>query len=108
MFHEVNGIKIYERRSFGILTKDIVELMKDYEKFNGEEYRKYEGNLHLFINAKTSDVYLYDKGKFDIVYDETDMMECVGKLFGMEINHMFFHGDEYGGILYFIEQKLEQ
>lgn len=108
MFHEVSGIKIYERRSFGILTKDMVELMKNYEKFDGKEYRKYAGNLNLFINAKISDIYLYDKDKWDIVYDETDMIDCVGKIFGVEMNHMFFNGDDYGGILYFIERKLEQ
>lgn len=108
MFHEVNGIEIYERRSFGILTKDISKLMKNYEKFNGKEYKKYDGNLNLFIEPKTLDIYLCDKDELDIVYDSSDMIEYVGKIFGIEINHMFFHGDEYGGILYFIERQLEQ
>ncbi len=105
MYHEVDGIKFYERRCFGIFTRDIEELMRNYKRYNGEEYKKYDGNLSLHIEPDTLDIYLYDHD--ELIYDEDDIAECVSDMMGVEINNVFFDGDEFGGVLYFVERKLE-
>ncbi len=45
--------------------------------------------------------------KDELIYDEDDIAECVSDKMGVEINNVFFDGDEFGGVLYFVERKLE-
>lgn len=89
--------KNYERRCFAVFTEKMLELMKS--KTN-------EKNLEFHIETNPLDVWLCDD-KGELIYDEDDMMECISDETGVEISNMFFDGDEYGGLLYFIERRLE-
>lgn len=96
-------LKIYERRCFAVFTEKMLELMK--RKHNDD-------NLELRIIPDTSypfnplDICIHDD-KGERRYDEEDMIECISDEVGVEINNMFFDGDEFGGLLYFTEQRYE-
>lgn len=96
-------LKIYERRCFAVFTEKMLELMK--RKYN-------DNNLELRITTDSSnafnplEIYIYDD-KGELRYDEDHMIECMSDEMGVEINNMFFDGDEFGGILYFTERRLE-
>lgn len=63
-------------------------------------------SLELRITPEPLDICLYDC-KGELRYDEEDMMECISDEVGVEINNMFFDGDEFGGLIYFTERRLE-
>lgn len=96
-------LKIYERRCFAVFTEKMLELMK--RKHNDD-------NLELRIIPNPSDKFnpleicIYDD-KGELRYDEDHMIECISDEMGVKINNMFFDGDEFGGVLYFTEQRLE-
>lgn len=90
-------LKIYERRCFAVFTEKMLELMK--RKYN-------DNNLELHITTNPLEICIYDD-KGELRYDEDHMIECVSDEMGVEINNMFFDGDEFGGILYFTERRLE-
>lgn len=87
--------KIFERRCFIVTTDKMLDLMK---KRTGNE------NLEIRIE-KSSDVFLYMGEEY--MYDEEDMAECISDETGVEIDHVFFFGDKFGGTLYFTERRLE-
>ena len=89
--------KIYERRCFLVFTENMLELMKN--KTNKE-------NLELHITKEPLEICIYDNNG-ELMYDEEDMIECISDKLGIEINNMFFDGDEFGGVLYFTERRLE-
>ena len=90
-------LKIYERRCFAVFTEKMLELMK--KKHN-------DADLKMHITTDPLEICIYDnQGKFR--YDEDHMIECISDELGVEINNMFFDGDEFGGVLYFTERKLE-
>lgn len=89
--------KIYERRCFAVFIEKMLELM---------ESKTNEKNLEFHIETNLLDICLYDD-KGELRYDEKDMIECISDEVGVKINNMFFDGDEYGGLLYFTEQRYE-
>ena len=89
--------KIYERRCFAVFTEKMLELMR--KKYNDE-------SLELRITKDPLEICLYDnKGEFR--YDEENLIGCISDEVGVEINNMFFDGNEFGGVLYFTERRLE-
>lgn len=88
--------KIFERRCFIVTTEKMLDLMKK---------RTRNGNLEIRIEEESSDVFLYMNE--EDMYDEEDMAECISDETGVEIDHVFFFGDKFGGTLYFTERRLE-
>ena len=89
--------KIYERRCFAVFTEKMLELMK--KKTNEE-------NLELHITKDPLKICIYDS-EGELRYDEDHLIECISDEVGVEINNMFFDGDEFGGVIYFTERRLE-
>lgn len=59
------------------------------------------------MEEDTKEVFLYSPG-FDVEYNEDDILDCVGRELGIEMNNMFVDGDKYGAAIYFTERKKEQ
>jgi len=88
--------KFLKRDCFAIDVFDLLDFMRE---------RKNNKNLILAI-AKWDDILFVDKGK-DVMYDQDDVMELVGKELNLEFNHLFVVGDAFEAIVYLIERKLE-
>lgn len=73
-------------------------------EFMKEQYD--DNSLTLEIEEDTKDIYLYSP-EFDLEYNEYDIMECVSKETGVEINNLFVDGDKYCANIYFTERRLE-
>lgn len=75
-------------------------------------YRKWKDNrdLELCISKDEEycswDIFLCNSNG-DIEYDEEDFSEYLSEKLECEINNVFFDGNEYGGVLYFTEKKIE-
>ena len=58
------------------------------------------------MEEDTKEIYLYSP-EFDVEYNEDDIIECVSKESGVEINNLFVDGDKYCASIYFTERRLE-
>ena len=88
--------KFLKRDCFAIDIFDLLDFMRE---------RKNNKNLVLAI-AKWGSILFVDKSK-DVMYDEDDVMELVGKELNVEFNYLFVEGNEFEAMVYFIERKLE-
>lgn len=89
--------RFFERKYFAIASDCLLEFMKEQK-----------GDLSLAFNMEedTKEVFLYSPA-FDIEYNEDDIMDCVSRELGVEINNMFADGNKYYAEIYFTVRKLE-
>lgn len=88
--------KFLKRDCFAINVFDLLDFMRE---------RKNNKNLVLAI-AKWGSILFVDKSK-DVMYDEDDIMELVGKELNVKFNYLFVEGNEFEAMVYLIERKLE-
>lgn len=88
--------KFLKRDCFAINVFDLLDFMRE---------QKNNKNLVLAI-AKWGSILFVDKSK-DVMYDEDDIMELVGKELNVEFNYLFVEGNEFEAMVYLIERKLE-
>lgn len=88
--------RFFERRCFAITSNALLEFMKE---------QKNDDSLTFEMDEDTREILLYSH-KFDIEYDEDDIMDCAGKEFETEFNYLFVSGDRYLAIIYLMERKL--
>ena len=89
--------RFFERKCFVATSDCLLEFMKEQKD-----------DLSLTFNMKedTKEVFLYSP-TFDIEYNEDDIMDCVSRELGVEINNMFADGNKYYAEIYFTVRKLE-
>ena len=90
--------RFFERKCFVTTSDALLEFMKE---------QKDDSSLTFNMEEDTKEVFLYSPG-FDIEYNEDDILDCVGRELGIEMNNMFVDGDKYGAAIYFTERKKEQ
>lgn len=89
--------RFFERKCFVIPLNDLLEFMKE---------QKDDNSLILKMEEDTKEIYLYSHG-FDVEYSEDDIMDCVSRESGVEIDNLFVDGDVYCAKIYFTERRLE-
>ena len=89
--------RFFERKCFVIPSNSLLEFMKE---------QKDDNSLTLEMKEDTKEIYLYSP-EFDVEYNEDDIIECVSKESGVEINNLFVDGDKYCASIYFTERRLE-
>lgn len=90
--------RFFERKCFTTTSDCLLEFMKE---------QKDDSSLILNMEEDTKEVFLYSPA-FDVEYNEDDIMDCVGRELGVEINNLFVDGDKYCAAIYFTVRKLEQ
>ena len=90
--------RFFERKCFTTTSDYLLEFMKE---------QKDDSSLILNMEEDTKEILLYSSA-FDIEYNEDDIMDCVGRKLGVEINNLFVDGDKYCAAIYFTVRKLEQ
>ena len=85
--------RFFERRCFAIMSSELLGFMKE---------QKNDSSLTLEIEE--GEIYLYSH-KDDWEYDEDDIVDCVSRELGVEINNLFVDGDKYCAAIYFTERK---
>lgn len=68
--------RFFERKCFVIPSNSLLEFMKE---------QKDDNSLTLEMEEDTKEIYLYSP-EFDVEYNEDDIIECVSKESGVEIN----------------------
>lgn len=89
--------RFFERKCFAIASDCLLEFMKE---------QKDDLSLAFNMEEDTKEVFLYSPA-FDIEYNEDDIMDCVSRELGVEINNMFTDGNKYYAAIYFTVRKLE-
>lgn len=89
--------RFFERKCFAIASDCLLEFMKE---------QKDDLSLAFNMEEDTKEVFLYSPA-FDIEYNEDDIMDCVSRELGVEINNMFADGNKYYAEIYFTVRKLE-
>lgn len=87
----------FERKCFTITSDCLLEFMKE---------QKDDSSLIFNVEKDTKEVFLYSPA-FDVEYNEDDIMDCVGRELGVEINNLFVDGDKYCAAIYLTVRKLE-
>lgn len=90
--------RFFERKCFTTTSDYLLEFMKEQVD---------DSSLTFNMEEDTKEVFLYSPA-FDVEYNEDDIMDYVGREFGVEINHLFVDGYKYFAIIYFTVIKLEQ
>lgn len=90
--------RFFERKCFATTSDCLLEFMKE---------QKDDSSLIFNMEEDTKEVFLYSPA-FDVEYNEDDIMDCVGRDLGVEINNLFVDGDKYCAAIYFTVRKLEQ
>ncbi len=90
--------RFFDRKCFTTTSDCLLEFMKE---------QKDDSSLIFNMEEDTKEVFLYSLA-FDVEYNEYDIMDCVGRELGVEINHLFVDGDKYFATIYFTVRKLEQ
>lgn len=90
--------RFFERKCFATTSDCLLEFMKE---------QKDDSSLIFNMEEDTKEVFLYSPA-FDVEYNEDDIMDCVGRELGVEINNLFVDGDKYCAAIYFTVRKLEQ
>lgn len=90
--------RFFERKCFTITSDCLLEFMKE---------QKDDSSLIFNMEEDTKEVFLYSPA-FDVEYNEDDIIDCVGRELGVEINNLFVDGDKYCAAIYFTVRKLEQ
>lgn len=88
--------RFFERKCFAIPSNALLEFMKE---------QKDDNSLTFEMEEDTKEIYLYSH-RFDVEYDEDDIMDCVSRELRVEINNLFVDGDKYCAIIYLTERKL--
>ena len=86
--------RFFERKCFAITSCDLLKFMKK---------QKEDDSLTLKIE-NSYEIYLYSH-KSDIEYDEDDILECVSRHLGVQVDNIFIDGNAYYAIIYFIEKN---
>lgn len=89
--------RFFERKCFTITSDCLLEFMKE---------QKDDSSLIFNVEKDTKEVFLYSPA-FDVEYNEDDIMDCVGRELGVEINNLFVDGDKYCAAIYLTVRKLE-
>lgn len=89
--------RFFERKCLTATSNCLLEFMKE---------QKDDLSLTFNMEEDTKEVFLYSSA-FDIEYNEDDIMDCVGRELGVEINNMFTDGNKYYAAIYFTVRKLE-
>ena len=90
--------RFFERKCFTTTSDCLLEFMKE---------QKDDLSLILNMEEDTKEVFLYSPA-LDVEYNENDIMDCVRRELGVEINNLFVDGDKYCAVIYFTVRKLEQ
>jgi hypothetical protein len=98
MEEDIVDSRFFERKCFITTSDCLLEFMKE---------QKDDSSLILNMDEDTKEVFLYSPA-FDVEYNEDDIMDCVGRELGVEINNLFVDGDKYCAAIYFTVRKLEQ
>lgn len=83
--------RFFERKCFTTTSDCLLEFMKE---------QKDDSSLIFNMEEDTKEVFLYSPA-FDVEYNEDDIMDCVGRELGVEINNLFVDGDKYYAAIYF-------
>lgn len=83
--------RFFERKCFTTTSDCLLEFMKE---------QKDDSSLIFNMEEDTKEVFLYSPA-FDVEYNEDDIMDCVGRELGVEINNLFVDGDKYCATIYF-------
>lgn len=89
--------RFFERKCFAITSDALLEFMKE---------QKDDNSLILEMEKDTKEVYLYSP-EFDLEWNEDDIIDCVSRELGIEVNNLFVDGDKYCAVIYFTERRLE-
>ena len=87
--------RFFERRCFVIMSSELLGFMQE---------QKDDSSLTLEMEEDTKEIYLYSHG-YDVEYNEDDIIDCVSRELGVEINNLFVDGDKYCSAIYFTERK---
>ena len=98
MEESIMDSRFFERKCFVITSDSLLEFMKE---------QKDDTSLTFDMEKDTKELFIYSP-EFDLEYNEDDIMECVGKELGVEINNIFVDGDKYCAAIYFAVRKLQQ
>lgn len=91
MEESVMDSRFFERKCFTTTSDCLLEFMKE---------QKDDSSLIFNMEEDTKEVFLYSPA-FDVEYNEDDIMDCVGRELGVEINNLFVDGDKYYAAIYF-------
>lgn len=93
----MKAIKFFTRKCFVITSDALLEFIKE---------QKDDNSLTFEMEEDTKEIYMYSHG-LDVEYNEDDIIDCVSRELGVEINNLFVDGDKYCATIYFTERRLE-
>ena len=90
--------RFFERKCFVIPSNALLEFMKE---------QKDDDSLTFEMEEDTKEICLYSH-RYGVEYNEDDIMDCVSRELGVEINNLFVDGDKYCAVIYLTERRLIQ